>query len=556
MAQTSGFFDALKNADGAWDRTYKSADYCNNLAAIISNGVVRSQNDDLRVTASGLIVTVGVGRGWINGHWYYNDYDYTFDAVQAPTGNPRYDRVVLRYNNELSGRKISIEYINGVASATPAKPEITRTTNIYDLVLADLYVTPSAQITVEDQRGNKDICGWVYSTAGDNSFFESIDNNFNVWYEEKKNTLATTTVEIQYKQFTVLTAESETVTISIPQYDAAINQKLTVYANGAIMDNPEDYTVSGKVITFNAPLIAGTEIAVYITVAKDGTGIDSIVDNVTNLQNRVEAIEGAGSISDYTYICTGNNDNVAISNIVQTFLAGGTDNKQMRLNIYGAVGITAAASGDGSQLNPYKYFNVGRADGQTRKIILNFANAERIIINSSGQYMIVFAGNDIFIENANVNVASGNYVNIFDGERINASGCEFYGTATYDIVGLKCSGTFRDCKVSILSTLGNAFCVYGNGGLSRVFGGDFYAWSRTDKESVCLYVEALQTENVLIATGVNCPAYARSGYTQTNAIKINNGYATLTGCTVFKAPAVYDSAGKVVQSGVFVISKA
>lgn len=72
MAEHFGFFDALETADGLYDRTYSARDYSENLATIISNGVLRSTNDDLKVTVNGLTVTVGIGRAWINGCWYHS----------------------------------------------------------------------------------------------------------------------------------------------------------------------------------------------------------------------------------------------------------------------------------------------------------------------------------------------------------------------------------------------------------------------------------------------------------------------------------------------------
>ena len=80
---------------GLYDRTYSARDYSENLATIISNGVLRSTNDDLKVTVNGVTVTVGIGRAWINGCVYHNDNNYVFPAVTVPTGGARYDRVIL-----------------------------------------------------------------------------------------------------------------------------------------------------------------------------------------------------------------------------------------------------------------------------------------------------------------------------------------------------------------------------------------------------------------------------------------------------------------------------
>ena len=84
MAQKSGFFNALLNA-GIYDRTYNADDYSDNLAVVISNGVLRSINNDLYVAAEGLNLSVFAGRAWINGKYFYNDSEYSLPAITPPT---------------------------------------------------------------------------------------------------------------------------------------------------------------------------------------------------------------------------------------------------------------------------------------------------------------------------------------------------------------------------------------------------------------------------------------------------------------------------------------
>ena len=64
------------------------------------------------------------------------------------------------------------------------------------------------------------LCGWVYSTSGDNSFFKSLDGAFNEWCEETKNTLSSVTLFKRYNGRTTIEAETNTVSFDIPQYDA------------------------------------------------------------------------------------------------------------------------------------------------------------------------------------------------------------------------------------------------------------------------------------------------------------------------------------------------
>ena len=231
--QKSGFFNALY-ANGEYDRKYNANDYCDNLAVVISNGVLRSTEDDLKVTANGMVVTVGVGRAWINGHYYFNDTAFELATVSAPAGGTRYDRVVLRLNTALAARSVSLVYLQGTAGYSPTKPAPVRTGDIYDIVLADIFVgTNATSLVVTDTRGDADVCGWVYSTSGDNSFFESLDGAFDEWLGEKKDTLASVTLFKRYNWRTVLETSTNAVAFSIPQYDEE-TCFLEVYTNGIL----------------------------------------------------------------------------------------------------------------------------------------------------------------------------------------------------------------------------------------------------------------------------------------------------------------------------------
>lgn len=524
MAERSGFFNAIKNADGVWDRKYQADDYCNNLAAIISNGVVRGSLDDLQVTANGMIVTVGTGRGWINGHWYLNDSDFTFDTVSAPTGNPRYDRVILTYDNNMEGRNIYLQYRQGTAAQNPAKPDIVRSGSVYELVLADIYVPASAtSVTVEDQRSNNDICGWVYSTSGDGSFFNALDNQFDLWFDDKKDTLSTVTTEVQYKQVTLLTAEQSEINITIPQYNSSENQKIQVFVNGVLQNSPEDYSINGSVLTFASSLIASTEIIIIITVSKDGSGIPTVVDDVTELQNKVASLEQGVVSSQYNYICNGINDNVVISDLVTTFLNGGSDYSQLTINIYGTFGASAPVNGDGTSISPYRWFNAGPSESNSRRVVLDFGSCSEIELptGESGKYYIVFFGLQASVKNCNLTVSgSDSYIYMFStagSAVINAENCRFFMTALSGYISR--SGTFTNCRIS-LTTLGdNAYCFdVLSAGLLRLYSGEYYAYAYNGYTSAVVYIAANQSNAVAITDFINCPKLTRGGYVQSYAI--------------------------------------
>lgn len=187
MAIHSGFFNAMESG-GVYDRVYDASDYSDNMGAIISSGVRRSGDDDLKVTADGLTLKVGVGRAWVQGHWLYNDTIYTVATVTAPTGTSRIDGVYVRLDTNVSVRSVSIVYHEGTYSAAPAP---VRTGGIYELMLAQITVAEGAtNVTVTDMRADKTVCGWVTSPVGYDDYFTSLDNVFDTWFEAMKGQLS------------------------------------------------------------------------------------------------------------------------------------------------------------------------------------------------------------------------------------------------------------------------------------------------------------------------------------------------------------------------------
>lgn len=524
MAERSGFFNAIRNADGTFDRAYRAEDYTENLSFVISNGVMRSNNDDLKVTATGLACSVNIGRGWINGHWYTNDSVFTFNPVSAPTGNARLDRVFLRLDRNLATRSVRLVYRQGQAAIVPVAPAPVRSGDVYELVLADVYIAANASTAVVmDQRNNKDLCGWVYSTAGDGSFFTSLDNQFDLWFSERKDDLASVTVEMEHKQFTVISSVTNTVSITLPQYDPTLNQKLTVFVNGIRDVEGVDYTVDGNTITFTNNLVAGSEVAIVITVARNGSGIPSVVDDVAELQNKVSALEKGVTANTLNYFCNGVDDNVKISELVNSYVSGGDDYSDMTIRIHGTFGATAPMQGSGTSASPYIWFVAGKGTESTRRVFLDFGNCSQITLPEaeSGKYYCVFYGLQTYIKNCNLSTTGiGAYIYMFSSPATTTNYCEncrFWITALGGYISR--GGTFKNCRLS-LTTMGNDAYVFNvlSGGLLRVFGGEYYSYAPIGNMSTVVYVNSAQTNAVVLTYGMNCPENARGGYVQGYAV--------------------------------------
>ena len=530
--QHSGFFNALF-VDGVHDRKYNANDYSDNLAVVIGNGVLRSANDDLRVTASGMITTVAAGRAWINGHYYYNDAPLSFAAATAPTGGTRYDRILLRLNTDISARSIELVYRQGTAANSPVKPAPVREGNIYELVLADIFIgTNATSVVVTDTRADNTLCGWVYSTSGDNSFFKSLDNAFGDWFAEKKNTLASVTLFKRYEWRTVTESAGNVFTFNVPQYDPE-TCFIEVYVNGMLESNGSDYTLNGNIITFAGTLIAGTEIEVKVFKSIDGTGIMSVADEITELQNALAALN---TTDEYTYICNGVDDNIKISQLAQAYLDGGDDYGSKKINVCGTFGASAPFAGNGTSASFYRWISVGGQTLKNRKLIFDFTNCSQIELPiTAGTLNTIFFGVNAHIIGANVianQTGNGTVIRVFSDSAslvAIAEHCRFWlngNNSTY----IARSGTYKNCRASVSNIVGDSYCFYPNTyALLRVDGGEYYSYiGNTTGKSAIVFQESTDAVSILFA--VNAPTVARSGYYQTNSLIQQTGGGVVS-CT-------------------------
>ena len=187
------------------DRVYKAEDWAWYFSTFIKNGVFpNAQNNGLQVvTGEGMQILVKAGFGFINGYAFRNEQDYAITLEIADGALNRYDRVVLRW--DLAAREMYIAVLKGAASANPSARAITRSNEIYDLVLADVYVgkgvlsIQTANIT--DQRYNSSLCGIVTGvieqidasvlTQQFNDFFTSYNKQVLTEYQNYLSSIAT-----------------------------------------------------------------------------------------------------------------------------------------------------------------------------------------------------------------------------------------------------------------------------------------------------------------------------------------------------------------------------
>lgn len=263
MAITSGFFDSV-----AEDRLYDAEQITAYFDGLVSDGIYESIGNRFAVSAapSGLAVSVGTGRAIIKAHWIKSDDAATVSLAAADVQYPRIDAIVLRL--DMTARAVTLVSKTGTPAASPAMPEITRTDEVYELYLASVYVAKNATApgTITDLRPST-YCGWVTGIvqqvdtsdlfvqwqaayaeqfAEFASYMAAQKDAFDLWFDSLTRTLTVDTrIEKLQNAYTITNNTTYFINIGIPKYDSSADI-LFAYRNGRIMEEGEDYTVSGQ----------------------------------------------------------------------------------------------------------------------------------------------------------------------------------------------------------------------------------------------------------------------------------------------------------------------
>lgn len=181
MAITSGLFNSING-----DRKYDSPWFALYFSTFIGNGVFPNPSTGLQVVeGTNMTTVVKSGKGWIDGYFIVNDSDYVLQHDIADGVLKRIDRVVMRLN--YLTRQIEIIVLKGAYASTPVAPVITRNTDYYELVLADVtIVNGTIQITqahITDQRLNTALCGIVHGTVNQ-ADTTTIFNQYQSWFNQ------------------------------------------------------------------------------------------------------------------------------------------------------------------------------------------------------------------------------------------------------------------------------------------------------------------------------------------------------------------------------------
>lgn len=553
MADKSMFFNALPSSSTptGYDRNYNADDISNWLAVVWDTGVVKG---GLAVEASsGMNVNLNIGRAAINGKAYINDSVKTFTITANGSASTRYDYIVIRYNNNTAVRAITSELVTGTSSV-PTTADLTRSGNIYELMLCYIAVAPSAstisQSNIIDTRGyDNDVS---YGTLANACPYFTAVKGYDDYYDA---------IIQSYESVVTLNSSTATVVTNLPTnlYNDAYSI-IEVYTNG-IKENENAYTVSASgtyiTVTFTSAKSAGAVITVDLGNFMDGQGLSTAIAGYTEWTQAVSELQVA---NEYNYYCNNATDNVEISRIINAFIDGGSDYKSMKLNIIGNFGYTAMAGGSGTSASPYQFININSGN---RRVILDFGNSSTINVSASGSYVNIINMNtgNVQIDNLNLlatGTASGTVIRLFNtpNATIECNNCRIWITGYQDSLVSLC-GTFNNCRCTVKNTINNSYCFLTSGtGLLTLNGGVYYAYCGASNLKSAVVAQS-GAGAVSILYGVVAPTAAVTGMYQTNSIYQVNQNGNYINCRdLVSALPVSVQTGYSTVAGTISLSKA
>ena len=288
MALEYGFFNAVKQTDGTYDRVYNAEQMSRYFNGLVSPGVYESVGGGLQVRAgTGMTVQVQTGRAILgdNCQWLDNDavLDITLNAAHVTLN--RYTAIVMRL--DYTNRSISIVAVDGANATAPIKPAMTRTSATMEYCLAYVYVgkgaTTITQSAITDTRPDNTVCGWVTGLV------QQVDTSqlflqwqtayaefyaqmqawqtqqaaaFDAWFSTLTGQLQVNTYIQEYRNTVSVTTSATQVSIGISQY-VPTTDILIANLNGIALVEGTDYSISGT----------GTGAKMTLTKAIDGNNV-------------------------------------------------------------------------------------------------------------------------------------------------------------------------------------------------------------------------------------------------------------------------------------------
>lgn len=290
MAYHSGFFDAVDQGGGNYDRVYSASDFAHYFSLFVGDGVFLKPSTSLQVTAKaspGMAVTVNPGSGWIKGY-YLTIPTGESETLTIPTAHaslPRIDSVIMGL--DFTNRQIRLYVKSGTAAASPSPATLTRTSSLHELELAQVTVAAGVisvtQANIKDMRYDVNRCGLVKGLIDQidaTAFFNQYQAQFNTWFENLQTNLNDDAAGFLYNQVTQIQEEVD----DLKYNDQHLNMKMvegTYQGTGVVTtkDNPKVFKFSNfkpsLMVVSKLDPITGVKMAIIHLTALNSSGLAS-----------------------------------------------------------------------------------------------------------------------------------------------------------------------------------------------------------------------------------------------------------------------------------------
>ncbi|MGN0349904.1 MAG: hypothetical protein ACI4DR_10260 [Roseburia sp.] len=191
-----------------YDRAISSAPMRKLFKELFSDGVLPNPSTNMQVSAgAGMNIIISPGFAMCNGCMKLEEAQRTLAVQASSAAYDRIDTVVLRLNDNDSERICDFYIVQGTPAVSPVRPELTRTESIWELGLADLFITKNSTAVsnqrITDTRYDSTRCGVMSSISqfDTTTIYQQIQADlgafrageqaaFMAWFDEMKNQLS------------------------------------------------------------------------------------------------------------------------------------------------------------------------------------------------------------------------------------------------------------------------------------------------------------------------------------------------------------------------------
>lgn len=295
MSYKSGFFDAVDQGSGNYDRVYNASDFAEYFSRFVGNGVFASPANGLTVESTGgMSLAIKPGYAWINGY-LFSVISGTTEALTVPVANPtmnRYDSVVLGLDYQ--NRQITPYIKSGSPAASPSAASLTRSSSLYEIEIARVYVPTGAsyvsQSRIQDMRPDTTRCGFVtglISQIDTSDLFAQFTAAFNEWFEDFQDTISSDAAANLLNRIQAIESNNCKV------YNASYSGSATASKSIQIPFSPVRVLITAKKIVNN--IVTEHELDIYTA---DMSEYDAVFTRqASNAYNLVESLSVSKSIS-------------------------------------------------------------------------------------------------------------------------------------------------------------------------------------------------------------------------------------------------------------------